>query len=196
VHKAGFGWYWFAPVFFVDTSDMWLGSRRQRVIVSLAGPYSTLVLAGVLMSVAVALPPVALAVVWTLALPIYLSVLLNLDPILEYDGYYVLTDLLRRPNLRREALGRFRAALRRPSSARGHVFDIAYGIAAVLYVAVMAAIVSVLYLALLRPLVEYVLPAWLAGDLAWVVALLVGSVGVASLWSEMKAAGVRASRVR
>ena len=47
VRNAGIGWYWFGPVAFVDTSDMWTTGRWPRVAVSVAGPYTNLVLASV-----------------------------------------------------------------------------------------------------------------------------------------------------
>ena len=42
----GVGWYWFGPIAYVDTSDMWLAGRKERVFVSLAGPYADLVTGG------------------------------------------------------------------------------------------------------------------------------------------------------
>lgn len=42
----GIGWYWFGPVAYVDTSDMWLEGRWPRIAVSIAGPYANLVLGG------------------------------------------------------------------------------------------------------------------------------------------------------
>jgi putative peptide zinc metalloprotease protein len=194
VHKAGFGWYWFAPVFFVDTSDMWLGSRGQRVIVSLAGPYATLVLGGLMMIVAVWLPATALAVVWSLALPVYLTVLLNLDPMLEYDGYYVVSDLLDRPNLRQQALARIRLVLRQPSAARGHWVDVGYGVAAIVYIGFMSVITVLVYRTLVERWVAGVLPAAVAADLTWVVALLVVVIAVAALSSEMRDASASVGR--
>src|SRR5207248_6507662 len=44
VPRGGIGWYWFGPIAFVDTSDMWLADRWPRIAVSLAGGYANLVL--------------------------------------------------------------------------------------------------------------------------------------------------------
>src|SRR5205085_7973545 len=38
---AGLGWYWFGPIAYVDTSDMWLAARWPRVAVTLGGLYTT-----------------------------------------------------------------------------------------------------------------------------------------------------------
>ena len=103
VPYAGVGWYWFSPVAFVDTSDMWLGSRRQRMFVTAAGPCADLVVGAFPAALALALPTgPASAALWIFAVPFYLSFLINLNPLLEYDGYYFVADYLDRPNLRRE----------------------------------------------------------------------------------------------
>ena len=47
VHRAGVGWYWFGPIAFVDTTDMWLDGARKRILVSCAGPAADLVLGGI-----------------------------------------------------------------------------------------------------------------------------------------------------
>lgn len=105
----GLGWYWVTPIFFVDTSDMWLADRRARIAVSLAGPYAHLVLGGLasLMGSLMQAPSAA-ALLWVFALQCYAMVLFNLNPLLEYDGYYVLADLLDRPHLRRDIFSWFR----------------------------------------------------------------------------------------
>src|SRR5207237_9439332 len=41
VAAAGIGWYWFGPVAYVATSDMWLAGRRARIAAAAAGPLPT-----------------------------------------------------------------------------------------------------------------------------------------------------------
>src|SRR5215213_6168061 len=81
VPRVGIGWYWFAPVAYVDTSDMWLAGRRERILVSLAGPYADLVTGGLAAIVAWFVPSVMLAAaLWQFALVSYIGVLVNLNP--------------------------------------------------------------------------------------------------------------------
>lgn len=106
VRRAGFGWYWFAPVAFVDTSDAYTLAREKRIAVSLAGPFASLVVAGVASLFGVfGHANGAGDVAWSLAAFTYVATLWNFNPLLELDGYYVLADLLKRPNLRRDAWG-------------------------------------------------------------------------------------------
>lgn len=135
----GLGWYWFGPVAFVDTSDMWLAGRWPRIAVSLAGPYTNLLLAGIAAFIAgMATHPTIIVLAWLFAVSSYSIVLVNLNPLLEYDGYYVLMDWLDRPNLRGTALrwlrDEFPRALRSPHRFRGHWIDCCYGIGSVIYV--------------------------------------------------------------
>ncbi len=178
VQGAGVGWYWFGPIAFVDTSDMWLGTRAQRIVVSLAGPAADFVTAGAvsILALLVSSPTVA-AGLWSLTLPLYLGVVLNLNPLLEYDGYHILTDLLDRPNLRAEALDWVRRAfpdvLRSPRRAKGHWLELAYGVGSLLYIAAMAALTVIVYRLVFRRLVDAVLPGEVATALAWAFAAVV-----------------------
>lgn len=113
VLSAGFGWYWLGPIFYVDTSDMWLESKRRRIVVNLAGVYADLVSAGIASILAAFLPDPVSKIVLLYTLLFYGSVVVNLIPLMEYDGYYALSDFLDEPNLRAKVL---RWILRRPKT--------------------------------------------------------------------------------
>lgn len=105
VHRLGIGWYWIGPIAFADTSDMWLASRRQRIVVNLAGIYSNLVFAGVMMVLGWCIGNQMIAVfLWLVAFANYLFAFYNLDTLFELDGYYLLMDALDKPNLRQSAI--------------------------------------------------------------------------------------------
>lgn len=106
VERMGLGWYWVTPVLFVDTSDMWLASKWQRIAVGLAGVCANLVLAGIAALLVPLLGEQAGALAWLFAALSYALVFFNLNPMLDYDGYHVLSDWLERPNLRRESPAR------------------------------------------------------------------------------------------
>lgn len=126
VERVGLGWYWVTPVFFVDTSDMWLAGKWQRIAVGLAGIGANLVLAGFAALLAPLLGAQAGALAWLFAALSYVAVFLNLTPLLDCDGYHVLSDWLERPNLWRSA-----------TDPRGHGVDLLYGAIAVAYIAVL-----------------------------------------------------------
>ena len=74
-----------------------------------------------------------------------MSVLQNLNPLIELDGYYLLVHWLDRPNLRSRSLAWLRdeggAAFLRPSRLRGHGFEAGYALASILYLIGSAALI-------------------------------------------------------
>ncbi|NJN55766.1 MAG: M50 family metallopeptidase, partial [Anaerolineae bacterium] len=117
--RGGFLLYWGLPAFFVDTRDTWLSSSRQRIFVSWAGPYSGLILGGAMgwvLTAVTILSPENATTFWAtflyqIAFLAYFSVLINLNPLLELDGYFILMDWLEMPGLRRRAFRFWREEL-------------------------------------------------------------------------------------
>jgi putative peptide zinc metalloprotease protein len=190
VNRGGVGWYWFGPMAFVDTSDMWLGSRRERILVSLAGPYADMVLAGtVSLAALVVSSNFVAALLWSFALPLYLRVVANLNPLLEFDGYHVLSDLLDRPNLRAQSMAwlgaSFPAGLRGRAVQRRRV-ELVYSLGSVLYIAATVVLVLVLYRVTVRGFVDSIVPSSVAAALAWVFAASVAGLAILATAAELR----------
>ena len=92
----GVGLYFFAPVFFAEVSAAWRLPRWQRAAVDCAGVYvqqiCTIPLALLYLHTG---EPAAL---WAL-LAIDATLLININPLAKYDGYWLLSDALGIPNL-------------------------------------------------------------------------------------------------
>jgi len=112
VPAAGVMLYFGIPSVFVDTSDVWMAGRRARLLTSAAGPLASLVLAGAVNLVALAVPELS-PIAFRLAFLWYLNVVFNLNPLLALDGYYLLMDWLELPNLRGRGLALTISRLRR-----------------------------------------------------------------------------------
>src|SRR5581483_8352528 len=101
VRRAGLLLSFGLPTFFVDTSDAWMGGRRLRLLVTAAGPHADLLLGALATLGAVASPDgVPHDLLSKAALVFYLGALLSLNPLLEFDGYDLLSDWLDVPRLR------------------------------------------------------------------------------------------------
>ena len=112
VIRGGAMVYFGMPAFFVDTSDIWMEGKRARMAVTWAGPYSGLILAGLASIPLLIWPQFPLnSVLYQFSLLSYLAVLLNLNPLLELDGYFLLMDGLEIPMLRRKSLEFIRRGL-------------------------------------------------------------------------------------
>lgn len=106
--EVGTGLYYFGPMFYVDTSDTWVLPRKMRIMVSLAGPLSTL-LAGSLLIISNVIWPSQ--VVKMMGFFCFYWTLWNLVPLIETDGYYAVMDFADVPNLRKEAFDSLRSKI-------------------------------------------------------------------------------------
>ena len=102
----GTGLYYLAPFFYVDTSDSWRLPRRARIMISTAGPLVDVVIASLLTiwSYFVA-PGFGRNLLQISAFLCFYGTLVNLSPVIETDGYYILTELVKVSNLRDESFG-------------------------------------------------------------------------------------------
>ena len=105
VRRAGFMIYLGMPAFFVDTSDIWMEPRRPRILVTWAGPYSGFFLGAVSSLLLFANPsPILAGWLFQFSFLCILFSIANLNPLLLWDGYYILMDWLEMPMLRQRAL--------------------------------------------------------------------------------------------
>jgi CRP-like cAMP-binding protein/Zn-dependent protease len=105
VKSAGFLIYFGSPAFFVEATDSLMLEQRQRILQASAGPFTELIIAGVASLVIFASPAGPLAdLLYKFALLNYIVIFLNLVPLLELDGYWILSDLIQLPDLRPHSL--------------------------------------------------------------------------------------------
>lgn len=99
--SVGFGWHWFTPIAYIDTSSMWGLSKGPRIMVDLAGILSDWAFAGLLLTIAcLSRNTTFITLTFLFGLSAYINILINLNPLLKLDGYYLLMDTLDEPNLR------------------------------------------------------------------------------------------------
>jgi putative peptide zinc metalloprotease protein len=105
VPRGGVMLYYGMPAFFMDTTDIWMEPRRPRMIVSAAGMFAVWGLGGVAMLLVLLFHDSWVgALAFQFAFVAFISNSLNLLPLLELDGYFLLMDWLELPLLRRRAL--------------------------------------------------------------------------------------------
>jgi putative peptide zinc metalloprotease protein len=105
-HEMGVMLLVLTPCLYVNVSDSWLlNSKWKRAFIAAAGMYVELVLASIAVFVWWFSTPgmvnqLALNVIFVSSVS---TILFNANPLLRYDGYYILSDLLEIPNLRTKA---------------------------------------------------------------------------------------------
>jgi putative peptide zinc metalloprotease protein len=145
-HELGVLLLVFLPVLYCDVSDAWmLPERRSRILISAAGIIVELVLASIF------------ALLWWWSLPGWFNafclnvivvcsvntLLFNGNPLLKYDGYYVLSDLVAIPNLRSQSRAAVQSQFDRQilgvdsddasPVTRQDWFLLVYGVASIIY---------------------------------------------------------------
>ncbi|MEZ4661398.1 MAG: hypothetical protein R2911_27930 [Caldilineaceae bacterium] len=94
--SLGFGLYFSMPIFYVDVTQAWRLTRRQRAAVDIGGVYIQMLCV-----------PLALLLYWwtgnltflMLIMAIDVVVIYNFEPWMKMDGYWLLSDLTGVPNL-------------------------------------------------------------------------------------------------
>lgn len=90
------------PVLWTDTTDAWrLSNRWQRLIIDCAGMATEILIAAVATILWAILPdgPARSAMFVLSSSTWLLTLLVNLSPLMRFDGYYILSDLFDFPNL-------------------------------------------------------------------------------------------------
>src|SRR5262245_33527014 len=107
VHEMGFLLLCLSPALYCNVSDAWvLPNKWHRIIISAAGIYVELVIAAIATFVWWYTPTQPFLSNMALNLMVVCSVstvVFNANPLMRYDGYYVLADWLEIPNLREKA---------------------------------------------------------------------------------------------
>jgi len=106
VHELGFLLLYFTPGFYTNVSDAWLfPEKSKRLWVGVAGPYFELFLWALatltwrVTDVDTRINYAALIVMTTSGIKTFF----NLNPFIKLDGYYLLSDYLELPNLRKRS---------------------------------------------------------------------------------------------
>ncbi len=175
-HEMGFMLLVFTPCLYCNVTDAWmLRSRRERILISAAGMFVEVVIAALCvfgwwfsrpgLFNALCLNQIFVCSVATL--------LFNGNPLLRYDGYYILSDLANVPNLQQRAGEALRSMLAKcflgvelPGTDLGtpqrQGWLVAYAVASIAYKLFILAAIVWFYYKLLQPYQLEILPQILA----------------------------------
>ncbi len=106
VHEMGCALIFLQPAFYCNVSDAWLfPEKSKRLWVGFAGPYFELFLWSLaVLTWRMAEPDTCISFVTLSVMATSgLKTLLNFNPLIKLDGYYLLSDYLELPNLRRRS---------------------------------------------------------------------------------------------
>jgi hypothetical protein len=143
VRRIGFGIYWFSPALFSDVSAAWMLTRWQRVAVDCGGIYFQALLCGVYATAALLTDSTSIQLGLRVAIVANIIAIISaLNPIMKCDGYWMISDAMSIPNLRRESERAMRDLVRTlmrksgsqlAAAARPRRFLIGYGLLSLVF---------------------------------------------------------------
>ena len=147
VNTMGIAFLVMLPVLYTDVTNAWsLKSRRQKLMIDGAGMFVELIIAAIATLFWVFLPdgPIRSAAFLLATTSWILSLFVNLNPFMRFDGYYILSDAWGMPNLQPRAFAQARWWMREllfglgeqapePFQKRTRALLIAYAIATWIY---------------------------------------------------------------
>lgn len=104
--EIGFGFYLYFPVFYTDVSKAWLASRRQRIVIDVAGYYFQIISMTVLLIISLIIEAPS-SIIQLLVWDNVLIIIYNLNPLFRFDGYWLFSDIFDITNLRQKANAAF-----------------------------------------------------------------------------------------
>lgn len=165
VRSIGVALIAFWPVLYTDTTEAWkLSNRRKRFWIDSAGVGFELVVAGLALLLWATLPPGILRnlMFFLSGVSILTSLFVNLNPLMRFDGYYMLMDIWGIDNLQPRAIALWKHALRRllwdwqgpiPEIHPQYYRLIGYAGAVALYRVFIAVVISVAIYTFFQPLI-------------------------------------------
>ncbi len=94
--EINFGFYYIFPVFYTDLTEIWSLDKIKRIIINLSGIYFQFIIGVVLICIYFYTRN---QIILNLFFSNFVISIVNLNPILKFDGYWVLSDYLGKNNL-------------------------------------------------------------------------------------------------
>jgi len=138
----GFGFYLFSPVFFADVTKAWRLNPKQRIVIDLAGIYFELIYISFLLFIFLITKEVNFLLV---SFILFVDIIYNLDPFLRTDGYWVVSDGLKIPNLRKQSLDKLKLFYSKMTTKNSDIFTkkdwflVIYALASLSFIVVFVA---------------------------------------------------------
>lgn len=166
VRKMGIAFVVFLPRLYTDTTDSWrIADRKKRFLIDGAGIICELLLGGLAALFWLnSTPGIANTVAYYIfAVSIINTILINGNPLIRFDGYYMLMDMTNIDNLQKRGLDLVRSFWRThlfgiqsdPDPAKGwrRIFLVIYGISSFIYrIFLYTSIILIVYISFVKAL--------------------------------------------
>ncbi len=144
----GFGFYMVLPVFFADMTDVWKLKRNEKITVNLGGIYFDFINSAILAALYLFTNNLIFLIVLGIVL---FTILNNLNFLFKFDGYWIVSDFLRIPNLRMKSISKLNAFIRKIRKkeaiqfTKKDYFLVVYALISLSYIFIVIFIILVLF---------------------------------------------------
>lgn len=117
------------PMLFVNIPNIYTASRRQRILIAVAGIYTNLVIASIASLLLLIFDPSTIfyRFLKQIATLNFITPFFILNPFLPGDGYFLAVNLFKTPNIRKDAFGKLRK-MRSVKWTKRDLVLLAYGV--------------------------------------------------------------------
>lgn len=102
VKETGLALYFIFPILYVNLNESWKLERKKKIRINLSGIYFQSII-GAIIVLLFHYTEIKASILWYLFLANYIVILLNLNPFFLFDGYWILSDLLKENNLKNQS---------------------------------------------------------------------------------------------
>ena len=191
-HEMGFLFMCFSPALYCNVTDAWtVADKWKRIIISFAGIYVELIIASIATFVWWYTPHWPFVNNVAMCLMVLCSVstfVFNANPLMRFDGYYILADWLEVPNLR-ERSNRFLSNLFQDKALGIEVQPEAYMAPSRKWLFVIYAIASFVYRWVVTVSILFFLAKWLKPYKLETLSMLLAHRGAGVAWSSGRCTG-------
>ena len=101
VGKIGLGVYLFMPIAYTDLTSIWTLSKKERLVINCGGFYFSMIYSSILWVVGIVMGKSNLLI---LNIIILITMIMNLNPLLRMDGYWIVNDFFGIVNVNKRML--------------------------------------------------------------------------------------------
>ncbi len=184
IQRIGIGWFGLGPIAYVDTSELWVADRKTQMLVTIAGVYMDFIVGGcfALLS-AIMANSILSSFFWLFSLLLYYNGFRNLSPIKEYDGYFLLTEILNYSRLRKSSIHWLTTTF---PGFKNNKNEVLYWLACVIYLLISTSLIFFIFQTLFTVFSVSSVLGLPTFYLSAAVAIFMLSMSILSVWHDIK----------
>ena len=135
----GFGFYFFSPVLFADVNPSWTLSPKKKMVVDIGGFYFQFIITTVYLVFYEITDQAALLNIAYLS---YIIFIFNMNPLINTDMYWFLSDALHHVNLNKEAMKELAILFKKGRKEKLNIFLLLFGMVKILFITIIFILIT------------------------------------------------------